>query len=164
MLVTTGRLAGLAILAALLMGGCTVTVIPGGDANNPPTTPTTVTIRIYNNTSKPLDPQIYVGGPVDGGATGLFIPDYRRIGFGVGSLGIMEAHTAASLTVDCGQLLLFGTAGGVFGDDLLAPDGTGRQVVLQENANVLCGDTVTFTFTSEGSKLITTYSVTPSTN
>jgi hypothetical protein len=162
MLVRTGRLLGLGVLAAMLMGGCTITVVPGGDGNTPPPTPTTITIRIYNNTTKPLDPQIYTGGDPNAGAAGLFVAANRRVGFGVGSLGIMEPRTSAAFTVECGQLRLCGTGGGAFGDDLLAPDGTGRQVMLEENVSVLCGDTLTFTFSAEGNKLITTYSVTPS--
>lgn len=144
------------LTVVLATGGCGVRVV--SDDTSPPAS-TTITVRIINNTNYPLDPQIYIG-TVDAGAAGLFVAANKYTDFGVGGLGTMLGRTEASFTVNCGELGLIGTQGGIFGEDLQEPLGSGRQVILQENVNVNCGDEVTFAFSAEGDSLITSYGVT----
>lgn len=147
----------LATILIATLGGCVIEFVPVDDGTTDPAT--TITVRIINNTNLPLDPQLYLGSP-DGGVEGLFVAENKRTDFGVGTLGIMLARSDTSFTVDCGELGLIGTLGGIFGDDLQNPLGSGHQVVLQENVNVNCGDVVTFAFNAQGSTLITSYAVT----
>ena len=145
-----------ALTVVLIGGGCIVRVVP--DDTTPPAA-TTITVRIVNDTIFPLDPQIYIG-PIAGGTEGLFVGANKYTDFGVGSTGVMLGGRDATFTVNCGELGLIGTLGGIFGDDLGEPLGSGRQVVLQEDLNVNCGDTVTFAFSAQGDTLITTFAVT----
>ncbi|MCK4341532.1 MAG: hypothetical protein KAY37_07415 [Phycisphaerae bacterium] len=146
-----------AVAALLVAGGCVLRVVPAEDDGT--SSASAIKIKIVNATSKPLDPQIYVGSP-EGGVEGLFVPENKRTNFGVGSLGVMLPQSETSFSVMCGELGLFGTQGGIFGQNLENPDGSGRQVVLQENINVQCGDLVTFAFSAQGNTLVTTYAVT----
>lgn len=140
----------------LPMGGCVITVDP---INNPPATPTTITVRIVNNTTKALDPQIYIAA-ADVGADNLFQAQYKRTNFGVGNLGTLLPGTSATFSVQCGQLGLVGTQGGIFGDDLNNPLDQGDKIVLQENVSVQCGYQIEFRFDQRLTTLINTYSVT----
>lgn len=140
--------------AGVLASGCVVTVEP---IVPPPAT--TITIRIFNETAFPLDPQLHIAA-VDVGADNLFQGQYKRTNFGVGGLGTVLPYDRVEFTVACGQLGLLGTAGGIFGSDLTNPIDQGQQVVLQEGVSVNCGYVVEFRFAQRGLELINTYSVT----
>lgn len=141
----------------LPLASCVVRIVPDDE---PPPPPTTITIRLVNDTGKALDPQFYIGSP-DAGVEGLFVDVNKRTNFGVGNLGVLLEHSSTSFEVDCGALGLFGTQGGVYGDDLNNPIDQGKQAVLQENVNVECGGRVTFIFDNRGDELITSFAVTP---
>jgi hypothetical protein len=49
----------------------------------------------------------------------------------------------------------------VYGDDLNFPIGQGQSIVLEQDENVYCGDTVTFTFSVVGGALRTSHAVGP---
>jgi hypothetical protein len=154
----------LPLLSLLLAGGCTIQVgPPGSDQNTPNVPPTTIMVKAINRTDKPLDPQIYVG-PATGGLNGLFVAANKRTDFGVGGVGILLPDAEISISVACGEQVLIATRGGIFGDDLTAPDGQGQQFVLDEDLNLYCGDLVTFTFHNDGSELLTGFSVQPLNN
>lgn len=156
------RVCRLGLLLALPLAGCIIQVPAGSsgtDGTGQQAPPTSITIRIVNDTDRPLDPQIYVGPP--GGAAGdLFVAANKRTDFGVGMLGTLLAKSETSLVLECGKVGYFGTAGGIFGDDLNNPTGTGRSITLQEGANVWWGGEVTIWFENDGDTLVTTFAVT----
>lgn len=154
------RIAAICLLGVglLPLASCVVRIIP--DDGTPPPPPTTITIRLVNDTGRALDPQFHIGSP-DAGVEGLFVAANKRTNFGVGNLGILLAHSSTTFEVNCGELGLFGTQGGIFGDDLNNPLDQGKQAVLQENVNVECGGRVTFIFDDRGNELITSFVVTP---
>ena len=145
------------LAAGLLVAGCVITVEP---IDTQPSTPTTITIRIVNNTNKALDPQIYVA-PREVGAANIFQPQYLKTDFGLGNRGILAPRSDAVFTITCADQGLVGTQGGIYGDDLNNPIDQGRQVVLESGVSMQCGDYVQFRFDALLSELITTYSVTP---
>ncbi len=157
---------GLLTIVALLLpaGGCVVRrpATEGTEEAEVVDTgpPTRITIRISNSTNKPLDPQFYIGGP-DVAADDLFVAENARSNFGVGGLGLILPQNEVVITVDCDKLGVFGTQGGSVGDDLTSPDAVGRPIVLAENVNIDCGDTVHFFFESDGRQLVTTFQVVP---
>lgn len=148
-----------ALAVTLVASGCIVRVPADTTDGSRLTVPATIEVRLVNDTDRPLDPQIYVAG-INGSLEDLFSPANKQTKFGVGSLGTMLPKSETSLTLTCDETGYFGTLGGIFGEDLESPDGSGRQVVLQENINVECGDVVTFWFENAGNTLITTYAVT----
>jgi hypothetical protein len=160
-------LALVALVPLLAAGPCTVEIVPsdgnGGGGNNGGNTPppsTAITVRIINNTDRPLNPQVFVG-PVAGGADHLFDNANHQTRFGVGNTGYLTAGDEGTFTITCGDPVYIGTKGGVFGDDLTDPVGRGQQIVLQEDVNVRCGEIVTFMFNNTGNTLIVGYGVTP---
>ena len=159
----------LALVALVPLGAagpCTVEIVPSGGSGggngggNTPPPSTAITVRIINNTDRPLNPQIYVA-PVADGADHLFDSANRQTHFGVGSTGVLTAADEGSFTITCGDPVYIGTKGGIFGDDLTDPVGRGQQIVLQEDVNVRCGEIVTFMFTNTGNTLIVGFGVTP---
>lgn len=156
------RVCRLVLLLALPLAGCVIQVPTGPsgtDGTGQQAPPTSIVVRIVNDTDRPLDPQIYVGPP--GGAAGdLFVVANKRTDFGVGKLGTLLAKSETSLVLECGKVGYFGTAGGIFGDDLNNPAGGGRPITLQEGANVWCGGEVTIWFENNANTLITTFAVT----
>ncbi len=159
-------LALVALVPLLAAAPCTVEIVPSdggngdgnGDGGPPPST--AITVRIINNTDRPLNPQIYVG-PVAEGEDHLFDSANRQMHFGVGMLGTLSAGDEGSFTITCGDPVFIGTKGGIFGDDLTDPIGRGQQIVLEEDVNVRCGEIVTFMFTNDGNTLIVGFGVTP---
>lgn len=158
----TGRTAAgmFALVVVLMLAGCTLQWVPEEEEDTPDVPATTITIKAVNKTDKPLDPQLYVGAVADGVA-GLFVTDNKRTDFGLGGVGIIVGGADASFEVDCDTDALIGTQGGIYGDDLTAPDGTGEQKVLQEDLNITCGDLVTFTFSAGDDGLNVTLSIEP---
>lgn len=153
----TAAFLGLLAVAWLTMGGCVITITP---EPTPPSTPTTITVRIVNSTTKPLDPQIYIA-PVDVGVENMFQPVYKRTNFGFGGLGVLQPLTSESFTVTCGQLGLVGTDGGIAGDNLADPAvPKGQRFVLQEGVGVQCGYIVEFRFDLVGGQVVNGYAIT----
>lgn len=156
------RVLAMAAVAGLAAGGCTITVGPGNDDDGDDDgggtpTPTTVTVRIVNSTTDWLDPQIFVGPPgVFGDA--LFVPEYKRTGFGAGGVGIIEAGGQASFTLNCGEFGVIATFGGIFGPDLGNPLDQGTQRAV-DGSTLQCGETVGFAFRNEGNTLLTSITV-----
>lgn len=157
----------LALVTLLAAGGCTVEVIPadpgsssGSPGGSPPAPPTTITVRIVNQTAKPLDPEIYAG-PVSAGLNALFDPANQQTAFGVGGVGVMLGLSEASFPVPCTDPVLIATKGGAYGDNLADPIARGRQIVLEQGLNMECGDLIVFTFRASGEALITSVSVSP---
>ena len=156
-----GSVCLLITLTGLATGGCVLSVIPDNGTGGTTTPPTTITIQIRNQTGRTLDPQVYVGKPGETQDTLFTTAANKQTGFGVGKLGVMVPGDEAVLTFKCDQLGFFGTAGGIFGDDLRTPLGTGQKYVFQQDQNVICGSIIVFTFTTNGSQLITSYGVSP---
>lgn len=154
-----------AMAALLAPGGCVVEVIPadpgsGSLGGSPSAPPTSFTVRVVNQTAKPLDPEIFTG-PVSGGLNALFDPGNQRTAFGVGGVGILLGLSEASFPVDCADPVLIATKGGAYGDNLADPIARGRQIVLEQGLNMECGDLVVFTFRASGNALVTSVTVSP---
>ena len=147
-----------AVCVGLAVLGCTITIGPPQDTTPP--VPTTITVKLVNRTTKPLDPQVYVGSVSDG-VDVLFAPANLQTGFGFAGLGLIEAGKDASFTVGCDQQVYVATAGGIFGNDLSAPVAQGQQIVLEQDLSVRCGDVAQFTFTADGNSLRTSYMIQP---
>ncbi len=151
-------LVGSALLGSLLTAGCMVQI---GPQPTPPAPATTFTVHLVNHTGKPLDPQVYVGRVADGRAQ-LFASVNERTDFGVGTRGVLLANDQTQFDITCGEPVYVGTLGGIYGDNLNAPDGQGQMIILEEGASIHCGDSVTFTYSvNRSGALVTTYSVTP---
>jgi hypothetical protein len=147
-----------AVGVGLAVAGCTITI--GQPQDTTPPAPTTMTVKLVNRTTMPLDPQIYVGSVTDG-LDVLFAPANQRTSFGFAGLGLIEAGKDASFTVGCDDEVYIATFGGVFGDDLSAPVGQGQQIVLEQDLSVRCGDVAQFTFTADGNTLRTSVTIQP---
>jgi hypothetical protein len=148
----------MAVCVGLAVLGCTITIGPPEDTTPPP--PITITVKLVNKTTKPLDPQIYVGSVSDG-VDVLFAPANQQTGFGFAGLGLIEAGKDGSFTVGCDQHVYIATLGGIYGDDLSAPIAEGQQIVLEQNLSVRCGDVAQFTFTADGGELSTSVTIQP---
>jgi len=143
----------------LLTAGCMFTLGSRDDEKQPPDVPpTSITIKVVNDTDKPLDPEIYVG-PVADGVDRLFRTANKHTSFGFAGLGVLEPRSQASSGVDCEGEVYIATRGGIFGDDLRDPLDRGQQIVLQQELSVHCGDVVRFTFSASGSNLTTSVSI-----
>ena len=144
-------------------GGCVVTIDPNdgggrGGGGAPPGPDPIITIRVVNATNTTLDPQIFIAaGPVS--IAELFDPGRKVTNFGVGTLGLLGPLGSDTITPTCASAVVIGTQGGAFGDDLNNPEGNGRQIVLTQDVNVSCGDTITFTFQRSGTGFDTDFRV-----
>jgi len=151
-----------AAIAALLVfstgGGCVISVEPdpnnggggGGDDK--------ITIRLVNATNVTLDPQVFFSSEAVS-TDGLFQAGNKFTAFGVGTLGLIADSDSVSFEIDCTAARVLGTLGGSFGNNLNAPDGQGRQLVLTQELNVFCGDRVTFTYLRSGDGFTTNFDV-----
>lgn len=119
-----------------------------------------ITVKIINQTDQLLDPQIYVAPAADG-LDELFVAENKRTDFGFGGMGVVLPFTSVSLSVACGRDLLIATKGGVFGEDLSRPIGSGERLVLQEGLSVPCGALIELYFAPAGVELDSSYAVTP---
>jgi hypothetical protein len=150
-------------LAALLLGGCVLTIDPiadFGDMGQGDGSGTTdqITVRIINTTNLTLDPEIYLSAePVS--VDELFRSAHKYKAYGVGTTGILADYDSDTFSLDCSAARVIGTSGGRFGDDLNNPDGTGQRIVLTQDLNIFCGGTVTFTYSRSGDGFTTTYVV-----
>ncbi len=150
-----------ALLVILPAGGCTVTIEPdgnGGGGGNGDGTPTVITVHLINNTATTLDPEIYLA-PEWISVEDLFNADRKYTAFGVGTLGLLAEHGEDTFELPCNQVGMLATKGGRFGDNLNAPDGTGREVILWQNASFYCGDSITITYSGSGHTFDTQYTV-----
>lgn len=156
---TWGAIGTIAVLtSAPWLGGCSLQLLQNQGKTGP--SARTITLQLVNLTGQPLDPQVYIA-PAGGGVEALFAAENQRTDFGVGGLGILLPVADVIIALPCGEGLMIGTKGGIFGEDLTQPTGAGQQYVLREDETIHCGDTVTFTFTARGQSLVTTYVVTP---
>lgn len=155
----SGVVALLPIAIGLVLGGCAGYTIEFGppqasEPNNPTTAPVLISVRVVNQTGKPLDPEIYASFIADG-ADKIFEPGNKRTSYGFGGLGLLEANSQGAFAINCDQGVYIATKGGAFGDDLSQPIGRGQQYIFEEDKSVLCGDTLVFTFSASASTLIT---------
>ncbi|RMF74793.1 MAG: hypothetical protein D6744_14145 [Planctomycetota bacterium] len=142
--------------------GCVVTIDPiddGGDGGGDPGSQDgTVTIRVVNNTTTGLDPEIYLAdGPVS--ESELFDDSRKFVEFGVFGLGVIDALSSDSITVTCEQARMVGTKGGTFGETVQDPQGTGTKRVLAQELQFNCGDRITFIYSRAGDGFETTFEV-----
>lgn len=147
----------------LLVAGC-VTIDPNGNGgNNNDNTgpePGSIRINVVNATNTTLDPEIFISAtPV--GVSDLFAAANKYTAFGVGTLGLLGPSGSDSFTLACDAVRVLGTRGGRFGDNLNAPDGTGRQIVLTQELNLFCDGAVTLTYSRSGAGFTTTFDVQP---
>lgn len=151
-------------LLTITSGGCVIRLNSPGEATDDPNAATagTILVRIVNNTDQPLDPQLYVG-LVANGVEQLFTEANRRNDVGVGNVGVILANSEDALSVDCTEPVYVATKGGIFGEDLSNPTDTGRETILEQGRTLMCGDLLVFTFSAQGTSLITSVTVTPQT-
>ncbi len=160
------RLIGFTGLAAMLTlcsaGACVVTIDPppnDDDGGNGGGGTSRITIRLVNTTNTTLDPEFYIAAePVS--VDQLFDASRKFTSFGVGTIGLLADRDSAEFTLECSATRVLGSKGGRFGNNLNSPDGVSQQVVLTQDVNVFCGDTVTLTFGRSGSTFTTSLSVT----
>lgn len=152
---------GAALLACWLTvsGGCPQSSDDNGGSGEP-NTPTTIRVRIVNQSGVTLDPEFYASGAAVG-LDELFQPGNKFTRFGVGTLGILGRLSSDEFVIDCSAARVIGTRGGRFGDDLNDPIGTGRQIVLTQELNVFCGGRLTLTYSRSGDTFTTTFDVQP---
>lgn len=151
----------LALLAAAAMGGCVVTIdSTGGGDGGGGGGESVITIRVINASGVTLDPQIYASAN-SVGVDELFNDGNKLTAYGVGTLGILGPASEDTFTVPCANARTIGTRGGAFGDNLNAPIGSGRQVVLAQDLSVFCNGELIFTFSGGGSSFTTTFDVNP---
>jgi hypothetical protein len=153
-------------MLTLAYGGCAVTIDPTDlDPNNADGGAATgvITIRIVNQTSHTLDPQIYVSAqPVS--VSDLFRSSRKYTDYGVGRQGLIAAYTSDDFDLDCAQARVIGTRGGVFGggeddNDLNNPAGSGTQLVLTQDLVFYCGARITLTYRETSGGFTTAFSV-----
>ncbi len=160
------------LLVAAMPHGCFVTVDPDfdiiipPDGNQPPEDATTITIRIFNRSTRALDPEIYFSDQNISDPNQLFVAENKYTDFGVGHLGVLQPGGSASLTLDCTQVAVIGTPGGTFagGDDrndLGDPAGTGQLRMLTQDRVFFCGDRITFEYRETLTGFTTTFDVEP---
>jgi len=113
--------------------------------SSPAPPPSTVFVRLVNNTDVALDPQLYVSSEAVT-AEELLDDSLKHTAFGFGTLGFLEPRGAVEVQLPCAELAVFGTAGGSFGVDLNAPEGAGQARVVRFGESILCGERVTFLF------------------
>lgn len=155
-------------MLTLVYGGCTITIDPDDlDPNDDGGGGTTdvITIRIVNQTTHTLDPQIYVSAdPVS--VDDLFQSGNKCTTYGVGRLGLLAGNSSDDFELNCELVRVIGTLGGSFGggeddNDLNDPAGSGTQLVLTQDLVFYCGAQITFTYRETGGQFVTTFSVGP---
>lgn len=136
---------GLAVLAAmgLALSGCVVDI---GNGNGNSNSSSKITIRVINNTTFDLDPQLYTSSTTATEAE-LFADANKFTAIGVASRGLVGALSQDSVEIDCADARVFGTLGGDFLKDDGSSAGTGTKRVLSQGLTVQCGDRVTLTYT-----------------
>ena len=148
-----------AAMVGLATAGGLVSLVPdnnGGGTTNPPTT---ITIKVSNQTSRYVDSQVYVGKPGETKDVFFTIPaDQQK-----GAFQFLHAGEEAVATVSCDQVDFLGTLGGLYGDDLRNPLKAGQKKILEMGDSVQCGDTIVFTFTYDvlRDSLITSLAIVP---
>ncbi len=157
------------VALALNTGGCIIEVDPlpsgggggsGGGSGGGGGEPTSITLRIINETGATLDPQIYVTADAITDPSELITRSNAFTRFGVGNRGLLGDFDSDTVTFDCSEARVLGTAGGLFGDDLENPDGEGQQRILGQDTIFECGDTITLRFGRSGGAFVTTVSIT----
>jgi hypothetical protein len=151
-------------------GGCTITLDPTDlDPNDcgGGTTPAEdlITVRIVNQTSHTLDPQIYASAETVS-VDDLFQSGNKYTNYGVGRLGLLAGNTSDDFELDCELVRVIGTLGGSFGgdddgNDLNDPAGCGTRLVLTQDLVFYCGAQITFTYRESAGQFVTTFSVDP---
>lgn len=141
-------------LAGLSGGGCVIDLSPGGGGG----TDGKITIIIRNTTSTDLDPEIFLSD-VALSSDELLQDENKYTLFGVQSRGVLGPLDEETVELDCSDVRVVGTAGGIFGDDFTDPDGTGDQRLLSQSASFECGEVITFTFSRDGSGFSTSVDV-----
>lgn len=150
------------VLATLLglVAGCVVTVEPDPDDGDGGPNEGEILVRLVNATNVTLDPEIYFTDQAVS-ADQLFDASNKFTAFGVGTLGLLGDFDQAQFSVACSDARLIGTSGGLFGNNLNAPDGSGRAIVLTQELNIFCGGTLTLTYSRAGDGFTTTFDVEP---
>ena len=133
-------------LAVLLHGGCSITFNPTPNGG----TEGKVTIRVVNNTSVDLDPQIFIAASVLP-RNELFQQKYKYTDYGVFDEGLLGPYGSETFTLDCADARAVGTLGGKFNENGTVEKGDREYILTQENV-YFCGDVITFTYsrTSDG--------------
>lgn len=137
----------------VLLAGCTIVIDdPNGNGNGgggPPPTPTTFSVRLVNDSGKPLDPELYVTSSSTTNPDELFQSIFKYTAFGFGNRGFLQPRDSLTIGFDCPAVMTIGTRGGLFGENFDSPDGVGTQRLLVQGVNFACGETLVFRFTSD---------------
>ena len=162
-------LAGLSVLAVFGMfvpGGCVVQVFTDGGGFFGGSSPETIRIRVVNETTRDLDPGIYIASDTISDPNALFTAEHKFTRLGVGLVGVLGPGDSDTIEVSCDQARTIATDGGTFGggddgNDLSNPAGHGRQIILFQDQSVFCGDRVTFRYRRVGGEFTTVLEVRP---
>jgi hypothetical protein len=150
----------LAIAAIFFHPGCTLSVGPGNggtgsNTNRNEGSPGDDQLRVkFRNllSNVDVDTQFFATNQVLADpANDLFVPaNLIQVGIGAAGTGILLADTDDQIDVPCTDHLTIGTEGGAFRNpDTGAILGNGDQRVLQVGLIFDCGDTITFTYSSQ---------------
>lgn len=156
------RLAALALVAALSMGGCTVIVDNNnnnGNSNDNSNRPPGIRIKVVNKTNVTLDPELFILAQVTVDPNLIFQPGNRFTRYGVGTRGLLGPNGSDEVDLDCETTYTIATFGGAFGDDLDNPLGRGTQRILLLGSSFTCGDLITLTFSGSAGSYVTTVAV-----
>lgn len=132
----------MASVVLLLVGGCQ-------PAPAPPSEP--VTIRLVNQTSFVLDPNLYAAAGASTEAA-LFTGPNLVTSFSDAALATVPANESRTVVLECDAARTIGVRNPVFTDPVgFSGGGTADLTLfLQEGADYTCGNTVVFTYTSDG--------------
>ena len=161
-----GVLALLAVFGPFMPGGCVVQVFTDGGGFFGDNGAETIRIRVVNETTRALDPGIYIASDTISDPNALFTAEHKFTRLGVGLLGVLGPGDSDTIEVACDQARTIGTDGGTFGggddgNDLSDPAGKGRQIILFQDQSVFCGDRVTFRYRRVGGEFTTVLEVRP---
>jgi len=136
---------GRALLAAisLALSGCVVDI---GNGNGNSNSSGTIRVRVINNTTFDLDPQLYTSATTATEAE-LFADANKFTAIGVASRGLVGALSQDTVEISCADARVLGTLGGDFLKDDGSSAGNGTKRVLSQGLSVECGDRITLTYT-----------------
>lgn len=162
-------LAGLSVLAVFGMfmpRGCVVQVFTDGGGSFGGGSSDTIEVRVINETTRALDPGIYVAADTITDPNALFTDEHKFTRLGVGLLGVLGPGDSDTIEISCDQARTIGTDGGTFGggddgNDLGDPAGHGRQIILIQDQSIFCGDRVTFHYRRSEGEFTTVLEVKP---
>ncbi len=152
---------------ALMAGsltGCVVTVTPndggggGGGGGGGTPEPTTVRVRVVNETDFGVEGQVYFSGAATN-SDELFVRSNLYTGYGLFGRGLIDRQSSDEFEVDCEDARLLGTYAGRFVDSDGDTVGEGTQRVFTLDVGFNCGETITLIYRESGGDFETVFAV-----